>query len=57
MEAAASSGGSGGGGEEKEDGGFEDPFFQHDITTVTAVSGNRCLCSRRAGARYMHCSV
>ena len=55
MEAAA--GGSIGGGREKEDGGFEDPFFQHDITTVTAVSGNRCLCSRRAGARYMHCSV
>ena len=56
MEASAGGDGSGG-GREKEDCGFEDPFFQHDITTVTAVSGNSCLCSRRAGARYMHCSV
>ena len=29
----------GAGGKEREDTGFDEPFFQHDITTATAVSG------------------
>ena len=30
-------------GKEKEGAGFDEPFFQHDITTATAVSGAAAL--------------
>ena len=31
-------------GEGEDDVGFDDPFFQHDITTATAVSGRNSSC-------------
>ena len=39
QEASGHEGTAGGSGGEEGEVGFDDPFFQHDVTTATAVSG------------------
>ena len=44
VKGAAAASGEGEEEEEEEGDGFDDPFFQHDVTTATAVSGRDCTC-------------